>query len=161
MEQYIFNVASGLLGVSLGAYFASKINSDNRKVTAIEKMLFLVYPIGFKSWWKPDEGKPALIFHENYSELWGAYAALRAALPWWKRNGLDKAWQRYMVIDYYEQIPEDDNSKVFLKGTHKSREEAVERSGEFVRYLVELRYSLCVRRYRSFKEKFRSWLPSR
>ncbi len=102
-------------------------------------MLALVYPIGFKSWWTPEEGKPALIFHENYSELWGAYAALRAALPWWKRKKLDKAWQRYMVIDYYDQIPEDEYSKVFQKGTHKSREEAVERSGEFVRYLIGLR----------------------
>jgi len=113
MEQYILNLISGFIGAALGAYVAIRINSANRKVAAIEKMLSLVYPIGFKSWWQPDEGRPALIFHENYSELWGAYAALRAALPWWKRKGLEKAWQRYMVLDYYDQIPEGEYSKVF------------------------------------------------
>lgn len=139
MEQYIFNLTSGFIGAIVGACVAILINSANRKVAAIEKMLSLVYPIGLKSWWEPQEGKPALIFHENYSELWSAYAALRAALPWWRRKGLDKAWQKYMVIDYYDQIPEDQYSKVFQKGTHKSREEAVERSGEFVSYLIKLR----------------------
>jgi hypothetical protein len=44
-----------------------------------------------------------------------------------------------MVVDYYDQIPNDEYSKVFHKGTHKSREEAVEKSAEFVRYLVALR----------------------
>lgn len=139
MEQYILNMASALIGATIGAYVAIHINRANRRIATTEKMLSLVYPIGFKSWWKPEEGKSALIFHENYSELWGAYAALRAALPWWKRKGLDKAWQRYMVIDYYDQIPDDELSKVFKKGTHKSREEAVEKSGEFIRYLIELR----------------------
>ena len=139
MEQYLLSLTSAFVGAIIGASVAIWINRANRRVAATEKMLALVYPIGFKSWWKPEEGKPALIFHENYSELWGAYATLRAALSWWKRKKLDKAWQRYMVIDYYDQIPEDQYSKVFQKGTHKSREEAVERSGEFVRYLIGLR----------------------
>ena len=138
MEHYILSLTSGFIGAILGACVALRINSANRKVAAVERMLSLVYPIGFKSWWQPEEGKPALIFHKRYSELWGAYAALRAALPWWRRKGLDKAWHRYMVIDYYDQMP-DDGSKIFHKGTHKSREEAVQRSAEFVRYLVELR----------------------
>lgn len=139
MEQFMLSLASGFLGAILGAYVAIRINGGNRKIAAIEHMLSLVYPIGFKSWWQPEEGKPALIFHEHYSELWAAYAALRAALPYWKRKGLDAAWQKYMVIDYYDQIPDDQYSKVFVKGTHRTREEAVERSGEFVRYLIELR----------------------
>ena len=139
MEQYLLSLTSAFVGAIIGASVAIWINRANRRIAATEKLLALAYPIGFKSWWKPEEGKPALIFHENYSELWGAYAALRAALPWWKRKKLDKAWQRYMVIDYYDQIPEDEYSKVFQKGTHKSREEAVERSGEFVRYLIGLR----------------------
>jgi hypothetical protein len=139
MEQVILSLASGCVGAIVGGYVAIRINSGNRKVAAIEQMLSLVYPIGFKSWWQPDEGKPALIFHEHYSELWGAYAALRTALPWWKRKELDATWQKYMVIDYYDQIPNDQYSKVFQKGTHKTREEAVERSGEFVRYLIKLR----------------------
>jgi len=139
MEQNILNLTSGVIGAILGAYIAIRINSANRKIASVGKMLSLVYPIGFKSWWSPDEGKPALIFHENYSELWGAYAALRATLPCWKRKELDKAWQKYMAIDYYDQIPEDQHSKVFQKGTHGSREEAVEKSAEFVRYLIKLR----------------------
>ena len=139
MEHYILPLTSGFIGAILGAAVAFRINSSNRKVAAVEKMLSLVYPIGFKSWWQPEEGKPGLIFHENYSELWAAYAALRAALPWWKRKGLDKAWHRYMVVDYYDEIPDHEYSKVFHKGTHKSREEAVQQGGEFVRYLVGLR----------------------
>ena len=139
MNQFLLSLVSGFLGAILGAYVAIRINSGNRRIAAVEHMLSLVYPIGFKSWWQPDEGKPALIFHEHYAELWGAYAALRAALPFWKRRSLDAAWQRYMVIDYYDQIPNDEYSKVFQKGTHKTREEAVERSGQFIKYLVRLR----------------------
>jgi len=139
MEHLILSLVSGFLGTILGAYVAIRINSSNRRIVAIEHMLSLVYPIGFKSWWQPEEGKPALIFHEHYSELWAAYAALRAVLPIWRRKGLDAAWQRYMVIDYYDQIPNDQYSKVFQKGTHKTRVEAVERSGEFVKYLIHLR----------------------
>ena len=81
-------------------------------------MLPLVYQIWFESWWKPEEGKPALIFYENYSELWSAYAALRAAVTWWKRKGLDWAWQRYRVIDYFDQIPDDQYSNISPKETH-------------------------------------------
>lgn len=139
MEQFIPSLASGFLGAILGAYVAIRINSGNRKVAAIEHMLSLVYPIGSKIWWQPDGEKPALIFHEHYSELWAAYAALRAAFPYWKRKGLDAAWQKYMVIDYYDQISDDQYSKIFQKGTHRTREEAVKKSGEFVRYLIELR----------------------
>ena len=139
MEPYLLNLMSGVIGAILGAYVAIWINRANRKVAAIEKLLSLVYPIGFKSWWDPENGKPGKIFHEKYSELWGAYTGLRAALPWWKRKRLDQAWQRYMVVDYYDQIPEDQYSKIFHKGTHKSRDEAVERSAEFVCYLIELR----------------------
>lgn len=139
MEHYILPLTSGFIGAILGAAVTLRINHTNRKIAAVEKMLALVYPIGFKSWWHPDEGKASLIFHENYSELWGAYAALRAALPRRKRKGLDKAWHNYMAVDYYDEIPDDQYSKVFHKGTHKSREEAVQRSAEFLRYLVGLR----------------------
>jgi hypothetical protein len=139
MEQLILSLVSGFLGAIIGAYVAIRINTSNRKIAAVDHMLSLVYPIGFKSWHQPEVGKPESIFHEHYSELWAAYAALRAALPYWKRKGLDAAWQKYMVIDYYDQIPDDQPSKVFQKGTHNTREEAVERSAEFVRYLIELR----------------------
>ena len=88
MEQYLLNLTSAFVGAITGAYAAIRINSANRRIAVIEKMLALVNPIGFKSWWKPEDGKPALIFHENYSELLGAYSALRAALPWWNRKGL-------------------------------------------------------------------------
>ncbi len=139
MEQLTLSLVSGLFGTIIGAYIAIIINTRDRKIAAIEHMLSLVYPIGFKSWHQPEVGKPELIFHEHYSELWAAYAALRAALPCWKRKRLDAAWKKYTVIDYYDQIPDDQPSKIFQKGTHKTREEAVERSAEFVRYLIELR----------------------
>lgn len=131
MEQLVLSLASGLIGALLGAYVAIRINSDNRRVAAIENMLALVYPIAFKSWWQPDEVKPALIFQEKYPELWSAHAALRAALPFWKRKGLDSAWQKFMVIEYYDKIPEEQLTKVFNRGAHETREEAVEKSGEF------------------------------
>ena len=62
MEQHILNLMSGVIGAILGAYMAIKINSANRKIAGVEKMLSLVCPIGFKSWWNLDEGKPALNF---------------------------------------------------------------------------------------------------
>lgn len=140
MEHYILPLVSGFVGAILGAFVALGINSANRRIAATEKMLSLVYLIGFRSWSNPDEGRPGMIFHENYSELWNASAALRAALPWRKQKGFDKAWQKYMRIEYYDEIPEDQYSKIFQKGTHRSKEEAVERSAEFVRYLIRLRH---------------------
>ena len=139
MEQLMLSLASGLIGTIIGAYIAIRLSSRNRTIAAIERLLSLVYPIGFMSWHQPNEGKPALIFQEHYSELWAAYAALRPALPCWKRRRLDTAWQRYMVMEYYDQIPDGQPSKVFQKGTHKTRDEALERSAEFVRYLIKLR----------------------
>jgi hypothetical protein len=140
MEHVILSLVSGLIGAIIGAGGALWINSTNHRVAAIEKMISLVYPIGFRSWYEPEEGKPDKIFYDSYSELWGAYAALRAALPWWKRKGLDKAWQQYAAIEYYDEIPEDEYSKIFQRGTHISKREAVERSSEFVRYLLKLRH---------------------
>lgn len=139
MEQLLLSLVSGIIGALLGAYVSIRINSSNRKVTAVERMLSLVHIIGFKSWWEPEKEKPAVIFHENYSELWSAYASLRSALPLWKRKGLDIAWTKYMVMDYYKDIPKEQVSRFFQKGTHKSRDEAVEKSGEFISYLTKLR----------------------
>jgi len=139
MQQIMLGLASGILGAILGAWAAFKLNKDNARAAAIENMLSLVYPIGFKSWWQPEQGKPALIFHDQYPALWSAYARLRSALPRRMRKKCDDAWHQYMAIDYYDQIPEDQPSKVFSKGTHKTREEAIKRSAEFIKYLVALR----------------------
>ena len=93
MKEYLLNVASGFGGAMIGVFVALWINRVNRKIAAVERMLSLVYPIGFLSWWKPDEGRAGIIFHERYTDLWNASASLRAALPWWKRSAFNKAWQ--------------------------------------------------------------------
>jgi len=90
-------------------------------------------------WWEPDEGKPALIFHVHYPQLWEAQASLRAALPWYKRNKFDTEWQKFMVIEYFNDVPDDQSSKVFQKGTYSTRDEAVQKSAGLLVYLNELR----------------------
>lgn len=139
MEQFLTNIASGFLGALFGACAAIIINSGNRKVAAVENMLALVYPLGFKSWWDPEQEKPALIFHERYPQLWEAQASLRAALPWFKRKKFDTAWQRFMAIEYFDEIPNKQPSKIFHKGTYGTRDEAVQKSAEFLVYLNRLR----------------------
>ena len=139
MEQFLTNLAAGFLGALIGAYVTIRINSGNRKVAAVEQMLSLVYPLGFKSWWQPVQGKPALIFHDNYPQLWEAQASLRAALPWFKRKEFDQAWQKFMAIEYYDEIPNKQPSKVFQKGTYSTRDEAVQKSADFIFYLNGLR----------------------
>jgi hypothetical protein len=139
MEQILTNLASGFLGSLVGAYITIRINSSNRKVVAVENMLALVYPLGFKSWYEPDQGKPALIFHERYPQLWQAHASLRAALPFFKRKEFDAAWQKFMAIEYFDVIPNDQSSKIFQKGAYSTREESVQRSAEFLAYLNGLR----------------------
>ena len=138
MEQYTSNLLSGFAGAVIGVFGALYIDYRNRKVGDIQQMLALVYSIGFKSWWEGDDLRPGIIFHENYTELWTAYAALRASLPCYKRNELDTAWHKYMMINY-DQIPNGQISKIFLKGVPKTKAEAVERSVEFVSYLLKLR----------------------
>ena len=115
MKEYILNFASGFGGATLGVLVSLWINRVNRKTAAVERMLSLVYPIGFLSWWKPDEGRAGIIFHERYADLWNASASLRAALPWWKRSDFAKARQSYMMMEYYDQIPEDEYAKIFQK----------------------------------------------
>ena len=139
MEQFLTNLASGFLGALIGAYVAIRINNGNRKISAVENMIALVYPLGFKSWWEPEQGKPAMIFHEQYPQLWKAQASLRAALPWFKRKEFDSKWQRFMAIEYFNEIPDEQLSKIFQKGTYNTRDEAVERSAEFLVYLNGLR----------------------
>jgi hypothetical protein len=138
-KDLLIALASGFFGAVLGAYITTAINRSNRRVAAIERMLSLVYSIGRRCWSQPEGERPALVFEEHYSELWAAYSSLKAAMPWYRRKGLDRAWQRYMVMDhYYDHIPNGDFSKYFAKGTHKSRDEAVERSHHFIRYLLAL-----------------------
>jgi hypothetical protein len=50
MVQYILSLASAFVGAIIGASVAILINRANRRIAATEKMLALVYPIGFKSW---------------------------------------------------------------------------------------------------------------
>lgn len=136
MEQFLTNIASGFLGALIGACVAIRINYENRQISAVEDMIALVYPLGFESFWEPDQARPAMIFHEHYPQLWRAQASLRAALPWFKRKEFDTKWQRFMAIN---EIPDDQWSKVFLKGTYTTRDEAVQRSAEFLEYLNGLR----------------------
>lgn len=138
MEQFTVSLLSGLLGAIIGAWAAVRINSTNRRTAAVQHMLSIVYPIGFQSWWDPDEGRPELIFHERYAELWAGYAALKAALPRWRRTAFDHAWQEYMAIEYFNEIPNAEYSKIFQKGVHRTREDAVRRSSQFITYLRAL-----------------------
>ncbi|OGS90894.1 MAG: hypothetical protein A2Z95_06435 [Gallionellales bacterium GWA2_60_18] len=139
METFLTNITSGFLGALIGAGVTIIINYRNRKIEAVENMIALVYPLGFKSWWEPDQGKPSLIFHDRYPQLWEAQATISAVLLWWERKEFDAAWQKFMVIEYFNDIPNDQLSKIFQKGTYRSRDEAVERSAEFLAYLNGLR----------------------
>jgi hypothetical protein len=139
MDSVTSNLLSGLIGALIGASISFYVHYRSRLDAARQKLLGLVYRLGFQSWWNPESGKPALIFHDNYPALWEAYAELRRYLPVWRRKSLDKAWQKYMRIEYYDEIPDDEPWKVFQKGTVTSRDEAVRVSGEFVRFLTNMR----------------------
>lgn len=139
MEQFSFNLLSGLLGALVGAFVTLYVTREKQKRNAIDAMISLVFPIGFNAWWKEDNGKPALLIHDKYAELWGAYSALQASLPFWKTKQFDKAWHKFMAIDYYHDIPNDQPSKLFQKGTHDSRDEVVKNSSEFIQYVNTLR----------------------
>lgn len=140
MDPVALNLISGLLGALIGAGISLYIYRRSQFETARQKLLALVYQLGFESWYNPQEGKPGNIFHEQYRFLWVLYTELRLCLllPW-KRKRFDKAWQKYMRIDYYEEIPDDEISKIFSKGTHSSRDEAVRASSEFVSFLTKMR----------------------
>lgn len=130
---------SGVLGALIGAFVAFRISSVSRRSSAIDEMIAAVYPLGFKSHWEPNSAAPALIFHEAYPDLWKARASLRRTLSRFKQRKFDGAWQKFMAIEYYEQIPSDEWSKIFFKGTYASKDEAIRRSAEFLKYLEELR----------------------
>ena len=137
MDSLVANLLSGLFGALIGAFISIYIYHRSRLHAARQKLLALVYQFGFQSWWNPEQGKPTMIFHNNYPALWGAYTDLRQCLPPWRRKGLDKAWQKYMRMDhYYDEIPDDQIGKIFHKGAVTSRDEAVKLSGDFVAFLT-------------------------
>lgn len=139
MNPVVSNLLSGLIGALIGAFITSYFYYRSRQDSARQKLLGLVYQLGFKSHWDPEPGRPALIFHEHYPRLWEAYADLRRSLPRWRRKSLDKAWQKYVKVEYYKDIPDDQISKVFFKGTVSTKEEAVRVSSEFVIFLSGMR----------------------
>ena len=139
MDEISISLLSGLLGALIGSYVTIKINSFNRKIAAVEKMLSIVYPLGYKSWWEPEDGKSTLIFHESYPRLWEAQASLRSSLSFHKRKKFDTAWKQFMAIEGFDEIPNTQPSKIFTKGVYNSRDEAVKRSADFVKYLNKLR----------------------
>jgi hypothetical protein len=130
---------SGLIGALIGAGVALGISWANRRLAAIEQLLAVVYALGYTSYFAPDESNPSHIFYARFPELWGAYAALRAVLPWWQRPGLETAWHTYIRMEYYEQIPADDPASLFHKPLYDTVREARERSTAFIRYLLTLR----------------------
>lgn len=139
MNGVASNLLSGLIGALIGAFISFYIYRRNRRDAARQKLLTLVYRLGFESWWNPETGKPAIIFHDNYPSLWEAYEQLRHCLPIWKRKRLDQAWHKYMSNEYYDEIPDDQIGKVFQKGTFTTRDQAVKASQEFVSFLTRMR----------------------
>jgi hypothetical protein len=130
---------SGLIGALIGAGVALWISWANRRVAAIEQLLAVVYALGFRSYFEPDGNKRSRMLYARLPQLWGAYAALRAVLPWWQRPGLDTAWYMYIALAYYEQIPADDPASLFHKPPYDTVTEAPQRSAAFIRYLLTLR----------------------
>ncbi len=139
MNPVVFNLLSGLIRALIGAFITFYLYYRSRQDAARQKLLGLVYQLGFKSYWNPELGKPGIIFHDRYPSLWEAYADLRRSLPLWKGTTLDKAWHKYVKIDYYDDIPDDEISKVFSKGIPSTKEEAVRVSSEFVSFLSKMR----------------------
>lgn len=140
MDSISLNLILGLLGALIGAGISLYIYRRSQMETARQKLLALVYQLGFESWHNPQEGKPGIIFHEHYRFLWVSYTELRQCLllPW-KRKRFDKAWHGYMRMDDYDEIPDDEFYKIFSKGTHTSKEEAVRASSEFVSFLTKMK----------------------
>jgi hypothetical protein len=140
MTSLLFNLISGLVGALIGAGISIYIYRRSQRDAAQQKLLAMVYRLGFESWYNPQEGKPGLIFHEHYNLLWSLYAELRQCILMpWNRKRLDKAWQKYMHMDnYYDEIPNSEFWKIFAKGTHTSKEEAVRASSEFVDFLRKI-----------------------
>src|SRR5262245_6913434 len=109
----VSGLGGALLGALIGACVALGIHWSNRKVAAIERLLAVVYPLGDRSYFAPDHSNPSLIFHKHHTKLWGAYAALYAALPPWQRRGFEQAWHAYIRHTEYDKIPADEPAKVF------------------------------------------------
>ena len=141
----LYLLLSGLIGALIGAFMALGINWATRRIATVEHLLALVHPLGFTLRQEKDSTRIDSLMYAHFPALWSAQAALRAILPWWQRDGLDQAWQRYIFADWYDQIsPHDriadyDATKLFDLKPHWTKDEAVARSAEFIGYLLRLR----------------------
>lgn len=140
------DLLSGLIGAIIGALVGSGLAAYSaylRRLTeAIENLLAIVFSIGFALHWDSEgtyAGRPAVPFHDNYTKLWTNYRRLRALLLMPKaRETLDEKWCEYMDMTYWGDLPQDMPSRFFQKGTHTDRPQAIDRSGEFIEYLLTM-----------------------
>ena len=133
MDPLVSNLLSGLVGAVVGALIAAFISMyiyyRSRLDAARQKLMGAVFRFGYQLWWNPDRGEPLKVLNENYPALWEAYADLRRCVPVWKQKGLDKAWQKYVKLDHYDEIPDEEViMKVFLRGSATERQETAKLS---------------------------------
>ncbi|MGR5175361.1 hypothetical protein [Vibrio mediterranei] len=139
LEQYSLSLLSGLIGTIVGVFSTMWMTKNAQKVDAIENMLALVHKIGFQTRYSDSTIQPDSLFHENFTELWTAYKALSSTVPFWHRKSLRKEWRKFMVMEGHFDDSNPDYWDEFVKGTHISKEQAVQSCGEFINYIEQLR----------------------
>ena len=138
MGSLLLNLISGLVGAVVGAGISIYLYRRGQVETARQKLLGLVYQLGFQSWHNAGRNNWTLSIHEHYHQLWVLYAELHRFLMPWQRKKLDQAWYDYIRFPAYEEIPDTEFHKVFVKGTYASNREVTEASGKFVRFLTKI-----------------------
>ncbi|PHR52389.1 MAG: hypothetical protein COA47_17845 [Robiginitomaculum sp.] len=139
MDSFTISLLSGFTGSILGAYVTTRIYTSSKKDTAIEGMIAIVHSIGYQIRYSKDNNNFALIFHQNYSELWSAYTKLNNAIPFSKRSKLKREWRKLMVMEDMFDESNPDFWDAFKKGTHTSTNQSVKCCGEFIKYIEKLR----------------------
>jgi len=139
MKQFYISVASGLIGTLMGIFMTMWMTRKAQRVDAVENMLALVHNIGFQTRYSDKTIKPDSLFHENFTELWRAYKTLSSAVPFWKRESLRKKWRKFMVMTDCFDDSNHNYWDEFVKGTHTSKNQAVQSCGEFINYIEKLR----------------------
>ena len=136
-DALVLNLLSGLLGALIGAFISLYLYRNSQRNAARQKLLGLVYQLGFQSYWNAGSNNWTLSIQEHYHQLWVLYTELRQWLFPWQRKRLDQAWHSYIRFPEYNDIPDTEFQKIYVKGTYSDNRDVTNACSEFVRFLTK------------------------
>ena len=117
---------SGLAGAIVGAVVVWYVSHREQVNLAKQRLRILLLSNGYEIWYG-GKREPWQVVEANRIEVHAAYLNLRASMLFWSLKPVNKAWKEYTGVEHYNDMRDDDPSKIFAKSA-VTRDHAVART---------------------------------